>query len=68
MDIDYSMFTLKCGGNGYNDCEQNEKRRCCVACDSYKECNLKGWDCGHLREIKYVQECSALYLKIERIE
>jgi len=69
MDIDYSKFTLKCGGNGYNDCGQNEKKRCCVSCDIYEKCNSNGWSCSHLEEINNdPQECTALYLEIERNE
>ena len=67
LDIDYSKFTLKCGGNGYNDCGQNEKRRCCVSCDKYKKCRKNGWTCSNLEELDNdPQECTALYLKIER--
>jgi len=68
MNIDYTKFTLKCGGNDYNDCGQNEIRRCCVACDKYEKCNLKGWTCHPLKDLfnNNPQECPALYLKIER--
>jgi len=67
MNIDYSKFTLKCGGNGYNDCGQNEIRRCCVACDLYVKCIHMNCVCFHLEAINHdPQECSALYLKIER--
>jgi hypothetical protein len=57
-NIDLSKLIMKCDNN---DCNNNEKKLCCIQCPSYTECFQKDYACIRLDNDDSVLNCMELY-------